>query len=186
MTADPRYQQPYGGDDGSILSYTTQTRLVKATTGGSLGEEEEVLVGDTTKKVPPPTTVAEMPNCMRRWGNTLILASYGLDKPVFGPMYMLAYVDMLCYLANYPHMTYAQYASYVNESRLRLIVDVNERGADLDAALIRARRVVWEEDLPNFRKFVPLLVTARSCAYGSRPFQRQGLALSSSFLSCAW
>ena len=62
MTGDPRYHQTYGGDDGSMLTYTTQTRLVKTSTGGSLVEEEEVLVGGTTKKVPPPTTVIEMDN----------------------------------------------------------------------------------------------------------------------------
>ena len=50
---------------------------------------------------------------MRRWGNTIILANFGLEKPVFGPMYMLVYVDMLCHLANYPHMAYTQYASHV-------------------------------------------------------------------------
>ena len=63
-------------------------------------------------------------------------------------MYMLAYEDMLCHLANYPHMVYTQYA--LKESRFRLIVDVNERGADLDSAMIRARRFLWAEDLPSF------------------------------------
>ena len=57
MAADPRYQQSYVGDDGSILTYITQTRIVKASAGGSLGEEEDVLVGDASKKVSPPTTV---------------------------------------------------------------------------------------------------------------------------------
>ena len=160
MAADPRYQQPYGGDDGSILTYATQTRLVKATTGGSLGEEEEVLVGDASKKVPPPTTVIEMAHAMRRWANTVIVANFALDRPVFHPMYMMAYVDMVCYLANYPNMAFAHYCSYVNESRLRLIVDVNENGVDLETALIRARRHLWEEDLPNFRRLVPMLQLA--------------------------
>ena len=63
-------------------------------------------------------------------------------------MYMLAYEDMLCHLANYPHMAYTQYA--LNESRLRLIVDVNERGADLDSDMIHVRRFLWAEDLPSF------------------------------------
>ena len=155
MVADPRFQQFYGADDGSVLTYVTQTRIVKASSGESLGEEEEVLVGDSSKKVSPPRTVIELANVMFRWGNTIILANFGLQKPMFGPMYMLVYVDMLCCLTIYPHMTCTQYASYVNENRLRLIVDVNECGADLDSALIRARRFLWEEDLPGFRKLVP-------------------------------
>ena len=160
MAADPRYQQPYGGDDGSFLTYATQTRLVKAAAGGSLGEEEEVLVGDTSKKVPSPTTVVEMTHVMRPWANTAIVANFALDRPVFHPMYMLAYVDMFCHLANYPNMAFAHYCSYVNESRLRLIVNVNENGVDLETALIRARRYLWEEDLPTFRKFVPMMQVA--------------------------
>ena len=52
---------------------------------------------------------------------------------------------------------FTHYCSYVNESRLRLIVNVNENSVDLETALIRARHYLWEDDLPNFRKFVPML-----------------------------
>ena len=126
MTTDPRHQETYVGDDRSILTYVTQTRIVKTSAGGSLWEEEEVLVGDTTKKVSPSTTVNESANDMCHRANSVIVSNFALDTPVFSPMYILPYVDMLCYLGSHPHMLYTQYASYVNVSRLRLIVDVNE------------------------------------------------------------
>ena len=44
---------------------------------------------------------------MRLWGNTVIVANADLERPVFRPMYMLAYVDMICYLDNYPNMAFA-------------------------------------------------------------------------------
>jgi hypothetical protein len=116
MTVDPRFQQSYGAEDGSILPWTTQSRLVKGASGGALAEEEEVLVGDTSKKVPPPTTIAELTGAYHRWGNTLIVANTSLDKPVLNPVHVLAYIDMLGYLASYPNMLYPQYASYVNEN----------------------------------------------------------------------
>jgi hypothetical protein len=168
MTDDPRFQQSYGAEDGSILPWTTQSRLVKGASGGALAEEEEVLVGDTSKKVPPHTTIAELAGAYRRWGNTLIVANASLDKPVLNPVHVLAYIDMLGYLASYPNMLYPQYASYVNESRLRLIVDVDERGLDIDSVLIRVRRTLWEDDLPNFRKFVHLLPALSSPAAPGR------------------
>ena len=71
MAADPRFQQPYGEDEGSVLTYVRQTRIVKASSGGSLGEEEEVLVGDSSKKLSPPTTEIELANSLLRWGTLL-------------------------------------------------------------------------------------------------------------------
>ena len=84
-----------GRSDSYSKDICWETRIVKDSVGGSLGEDEEVLVGDTTKKVSPPTTVIDLVNTMRRWSNTVIVANFALDTPVFNPMYMLVYVDMI-------------------------------------------------------------------------------------------